>query len=214
MLCGCGQGLLAGMVRYPVVDVPVLSDSGSVVLRGHQREDLAAIIEQCRDPDMLRYTTIPRPYTERDAGEFLELARSSWAQHTPTSRRIWAITSETRFAGTIDYRPSGHGTAVVGFGLHPAHRGHGLMSRALSLVLDYAFGPDSQELMTWRAVVGNWASAKTAWAHGFRLEGCVRGLCVHPEGAFDGWIATLAREDPRTPRQPWPWPTGQGKVPS
>ncbi len=195
------------------MNVPVLSDGDSVVLRAHRREDLPAIIEQCADPDMLRYTTIPRPYTDRDAYEFLELARSNWAQHTPTSRRIWAITIQARFAGTIDYRPSGHGTAIVGFGLHPAHRGHGLMSRALALVLDYAFGPDSQELMTWRAVVGNWASAKTAWRQGFRLEGCVRGLCVQPDGAFDGWIATLAREDIRTPCQHWPWPTVQPQLP-
>ncbi|WP_067665943.1 GNAT family N-acetyltransferase [Nocardia miyunensis] len=195
------------VLRFPD-DVPVLSDGGSLVLRTHRPEDLPAIVEQCVDPDMVRYTTIPRPYTERNAQEFLELAGSSWTQHTSTSRRIWAVTNETRFAGTIDYRPSGHGTAVVGFGLHPDHRGHGLMSRALSLVLDYAFGHDGQKLMTWRAIVGNWGSAKTAWHNGFRLEGRVRGLCVQPDGAFDGWIATLAREDPRTPCQPWPWPTG------
>lgn len=70
------------------------------------------------------------------------------------------------------------------------------MTVALGLVLDYAFDHDGQELMHWQAAVGNWASAKTAWRNGFRLEGHVRGLCLRPDGGInDGWIATLHRDD-------------------
>lgn len=191
-------------------NVPVLTDGRGVVLRGHRLGDLTAIVEQCSDPDMVRFTTVPRPYGIQDGREFLRYARTAWEQQAPTSTRIWAITTEVagveHFAGTIDYRPTGHGTAIVGYGLHPAHRGRGLMSTALGLVITWAFEHDCQELFQWQAVVGNWASAKTAWRHGFRLEGWVRGLCVQPDGGvFDGWIATLHRDDPRTPCQPWPW---------
>jgi RimJ/RimL family protein N-acetyltransferase len=201
-------------LRYPL-DVPVLTDGDSIALRAHRADDLAAIIEQCTDPDMVRFTTVPWPYRVEDAHDFLERTRTDWEQHSPTSRRTWAITvgasGDKRFAGTVDYRPTGHATATVGYGLHPAHRGRGLMSKALGLVLNWAFEHDGQELMKWEAVVGNWASAKTVWRHGFRLEGCVRGFCVHPGGAFDGWIATLHRDDPRTPCQPWPWPDGHSE---
>ncbi|OBF71984.1 hypothetical protein A9X06_29035 [Mycobacterium sp. 852002-51759_SCH5129042] len=189
---------------------PVLSDPhGRVLLRGHRTDDIPAIIEQCRDPQMMEFTRIPRPYTSEHAHQLLALARAGWQSQSPTSPRFWAITAPTahghRFAGTIDYRPTGHRTATVGYGLHPAHRGAGLMSLALSLVLDYAFDRDGQDLIHWQAAVGNWASARTAWRNGFRLEGHVRGLCVRPDGGInDGWIATLHRDDPRTPGQPWP----------
>lgn len=191
-------------------EAPVLTDGESITLRAHQPGDLATIVQQCRDPEMVRFTTIPRPYQISDGREFLELARTSWQQNSPTSRRIWAITVATdgnqQFAGTIDYRPTGFQTATIGYGLHPAHRGHGLMSKALALTLDWAFEHDGQALMRWEAVAGNWASAKTAWQQGFQLEGHVRGFCEHPDGIYDGWIATLHRDDPRTPQQPWPWP--------
>lgn len=190
-------------------DAPVLNDPGSrVLLRGHRIDDIPAIIEQCRDPEMVEYTRIPRPYTIDHAHQLLDLARTGWAQPSTISPRYWAITAPTAagyaFAGTIDYRPTGHGTATIGYGLHPAHRGAGLMSIALALVLDYAFERDGQELMTWQAMVGNWASAKTAWRCGFQLEGRVRGLCLLADGGIaDGWIATLHRDDPRLPTGPW-----------
>lgn len=188
----------------------ILTDaSRRVVLRGHRALDIPAIVEQCHDTAMIEYTRIPRPYTVEHAHELLDLARTGWAQPSTVSPRFWAITTldqngDYAFAGTIDYRPTGHRTAVVGYGLHPAYRGTGLMSVALGLVLDYAFNHDDQDLMSWHAAVGNWASAKTAWRNGFRFEGHVRGLCLRPDGSFsDGWIATLHKDDPRTPTQPW-----------
>ncbi len=198
-------------LRYPV-DVPVLTDGDTVTLRAHRSGDLTAIIEQCVDADMVRFTTVPRPYGVDDAQQFLRHVRACWEENSPTSTRTWAIAvdvdGDEQFGGTIDYRPTGHGTASVGFGLHPAHRGNGLMYKALGLVLDFAFGADGQDLMEWHAVVGNWPSARTVWRHGFQLEGRVRGLCVQPDGGvYDGWIATLHRDDPRHPRQRWPWPT-------
>ncbi|MFE9322845.1 GNAT family N-acetyltransferase [Nocardia sp. NPDC052278] len=56
--------------RYPD-EVPLLTD-GMVTLRAHQQEDLDAMVEQCRDVEMLRYTTVPRPYSRDDAAEYLD----------------------------------------------------------------------------------------------------------------------------------------------
>lgn len=200
--------------RYPD-DVPVLTD-GTATLRAHSAEYLDAMVEQCRDPEMVRYTTVPRPYEPRDAVDYLARVAREWEEATPSSARAWAIVRAeaegVRFCGTIDYRPSGVGTASVGFGLHPAARGQGLMTRALALALDHAFIHDI-EVVHWQAVVGNWASRRTAWRAGFRLEGTVRKLLVHPGGAQDGWIASLHRDDPRRPCEPWPadGPVGIGR---
>nr|WP_269781608.1 GNAT family N-acetyltransferase [Nocardia bovistercoris] len=192
--------------RYPD-DVPVLTD-GTVVLRAHREGDLDAMVEQCRDVEMVRYTTVPRPYEPQDAVDYLRHVAREWEKGGPTSSRAWAITASVsgggaRFCGTVDYRPTGVGTASIGFGLHPAARGAGLMRRAVGLVLDHAFA-HGIEVVHWQAVVGNWASRRTVWHMGFRLEGTVRKLLVQPGSAHDGWIASLHRDDPRAPCEPWP----------
>lgn len=181
---------------------------GVVTLRAHQPEDADLIMEQCNDPDSMRFLPVPRPYGWAEAQDFLEQASKAWREMSLTSTRLWAISvpgpeGEPAFAGSIDYSRSGMGTAEVGYGLHPAFRGRGLSARALLLVLDHAFG-DGIEVMHWRAAVGNWASRKTAWRCGFRIEGTVRGLCPQPGGpSQDGWIGSLRRDDPRQPCEPW-----------
>jgi hypothetical protein len=56
--------------------VPILIDAeAGIRLRAVGRRDLAAIVEQCRDPEMIRWTTVPTPtdgYQLRDAEEFLD----------------------------------------------------------------------------------------------------------------------------------------------
>jgi hypothetical protein len=55
--------------------VPILIDAeAGVTLRAAARRDLPAMVEQCRDPAMIRWTTVPNPsdgYQLRDAEEFL-----------------------------------------------------------------------------------------------------------------------------------------------
>lgn len=186
--------------------VPVLSD-GVVTLRAHRTSDAQALVEQCNDPAMVDYTTVPRPYGHTQAQEFLGgVVPRGW--ETAYGTKSWAIEAKDedgvpRFAGSIDYRPSEVGTAEVGFGLHPWARGRGLMSRALRLVVAHAFDLGT-ETMHWRAVVGNWGSRRVAWACGFRVEGTVRDLLVaQPRGRRDGWIGSLRRGEPTRPAHRW-----------
>ncbi|WP_278264790.1 GNAT family N-acetyltransferase [Nocardia sp. AG03] len=189
------------MAHFPH-DVPVRTD-GVVTLRAHRPSDLDAMVEQCRDPDMLRYTTVPAHYTRADAEDFLRRTAQFWESDEPTALRTWAIsTDDLAFCGSVDYRPDGAGTASLGFGLHPAARGAGLMSRAVALVLDHAFA-EGVETMYWRAVVGNWASRKTIWHQGFRFDGIARRVIVQRGESTDGWTASLRRDDPRQPCEPW-----------
>ena len=73
-----------------------------------------AMVEQCRDPAMIRWTTVPNPsdgYQLRDAEEFLALTALGWASG---ERLGWTIEaqrgSERGFCGSIDLRLEGNGS--------------------------------------------------------------------------------------------------------
>ena len=187
--------------------VPVLiAAEAGVTLRAAGSGDLPGIVEQCRDPETIRWTTVPTPedgYQLRDAEEFLALTTAGW---TSGERLGWTIEaqrgSQRGFCGSIDLHLEGDGLAEIGFGLHPEARGRSIMTAAVRLVCDYAFEVAGLQVIRWRAVVGNWASRRVAANVGFVFDGSVRRLLAHRGELLDGWIATLTREDPRVP-QPW-----------
>ena len=198
--------------------VPLLTD-GTVTLRRHTRADVDRIVEQSRDESSLRWTTVPRDYTSAHAVEFLEQIARSWVD--PGGTRSWAIEitgegGDPQFAGTIDVRPGASWDhASLGFGLHPAARGRGAMSRAVRLVAAHAFehGLWGRPLnrLHWGAIAGNWPSRRVAWATGFAFHGTLPGTDadpVDPDGpALDSWHASLAAGEPLQPRHPWMEPT-------
>lgn len=193
--------------------VPLLTD-GVVTLRAHRASDTEAIFEQCVDPAMQRWTQVPAGYSRADAAGFVERAAARW--NDPKDQRQWAIEwlegGQPRFAGSLDLRPgAGPDTASIGFGLHPAARGAGVMARALRLAATHAFedGPWGRPIdrLHWAAVVGNWASRRVAWATGFTFHGVLPGThpnTIDPDGpALDTWHASLAAGDPMEPQVPW-----------
>ena len=50
--------------------VPTLTD-GVVTLRGHREDDVPAVLEQCTDPTMQAWTSVPAPYVLDDAKTFV-----------------------------------------------------------------------------------------------------------------------------------------------
>ncbi|NHA69514.1 GNAT family N-acetyltransferase, partial [Phycicoccus flavus] len=188
--------------------VPELTD-GHVRLRAHRPADLARVVEQCRDPETLTWTTVPRPYGEREAREFLALVEAEW--NAPGGARYWAVCpaeDEDRFLGTVDLRPrAARGSAIVGFGLHPDARGEGYMASALRLACHWWFDEGGSRVH-WYAARGNFASWRVAWACGFTHHGTLPGSLEAPDDgpAQDGWMASLAEHDVMEPRTPWPEP--------
>ena len=77
------------------------------------------------------------------------------------------------------------------------------MARAARLAITYAFDRDGIEVMHWRAYVGNWASRRTAWRLGFRVEGTVRQLLAHDGRRYDAWIGSLLKGEPMEPPHRW-----------
>jgi RimJ/RimL family protein N-acetyltransferase len=206
-------GWQAGAVTaepQPSSPVPLLTD-GVVTLRAHSLADADAIVEQSSDPESLRWTTVPRPYSREHAVSFVEGNLRAWG--TPDGTRSWAIEwtddlGRPRFGGTIDLRPgSAPSAGELGFGLHPAARGHGVMSRAVRLVTEYAFSTPVWGVpvrrLHWRAVVGNWGSRRVAWAAGFTFHGTIPESHPDPMGgttALDTWTGSITPGDSRSAR--------------
>lgn len=183
---------------------PVELTDGNVRLRPHRDGDVDGIVEQCTDAESQRWTTIPVPYERRHAEEYLGQVAEGWCDGTMYAFAI-ADAATDEFLGTIDVRPDGVGAAMVGFGLRPSARGKGVMTVALRLVADWVFDPAQLglEVLRWQAFVGNWASRRTAWKTGFRMEGTLRGATRQRGVRRDDWVASLRAGDARQPAEPW-----------
>ena len=191
-------------MKFPQ-DVPTLTD-GVVTLRAHVPDDAPGSYEQCQDPESQRWTTVPVPYSMVDAREFVEgIIPRGWRED-----RAWGFAVEAadddgtlRYCGTVELRPEPGGRAEVAYGAHPWCRGHGVMLRALRLLLDWGFESQGLHTVVWWAHTGNWASRKLAWRLGFRIEGEVRQWLTQRGELRDGWVGTLLASDPREPRGDW-----------
>ena len=182
------------------MEPPTLTDDQAVV-RPLRRADLDAVVEQSRDPLVRRWTAVPDPYERQDAEAYLrDVVETGWATGT---QLVLAVEREGRYAGLVRLGPDGAGAADVGYVLAPWARGAGTMSAALRLVLVWAFAELDLEVAHWRAVVGNWAGRRVAWACGFTVEGVVRGLARHGGVRADCWVGSIVRGDPMRPTTRW-----------
>lgn len=185
-------------MRYPE-DVPSLTD-GEVTLRAHVDADVPRIVEQCRDPESVKWTTVPTPYAESDARSWVaEVIASGWVAETTY---VFAIEYGGQFAGSIDLRIKGGGEAEIGYGLHPGARGQGVLRRAMDVILDWGFDHDI-DVVHWRAIVGNWNSRRVVWRLGFTFGPTIPRLLPDREERQDGWTGWIGRDDPREPVEPW-----------
>ncbi|MFH5822713.1 GNAT family N-acetyltransferase [Georgenia sp. AZ-5] len=180
---------------------------GTLLLSTPTADDVDRIAAICAETEVQRWTTVPSPYTRADAEGFVgTFVPKGWAAGSPT----WAVRTvtdgRTTLVGMIGLAGVTDGKGEIGYWMAAEARGRGIMTRAVGLVLDAAFGSVGLHTVLWQAAVGNWPSWRVAWHHGFRKEGTVRAL-THARGQWsDGWIGTLQREDPREPVAPWDGP--------
>lgn len=208
VLLHCPRATLGAMpdARSPVT-VPVLSD-GVIRLRAHAESDIGGLIDQARDPQTLQFTSTPEPYDEAQARAFLDRVRAGWQAASEPVHRRWAIDLDDggvpRYAGTVGYRSRAADVASLDFTTAPWARGRGVMTRAVGLVLDHAFGEGGVQTMQWTSFQGNWGSRRIAWKLGFRISAPVPAWRVDRQGALRaGWFGTLGADQPREPAARW-----------
>jgi RimJ/RimL family protein N-acetyltransferase len=181
------------------LDIPVLRGD-LVTLRPHTEADAEGVHERAVDPEAVRYTTVPLDYTREMAVEYV----TKFTAPSP-DQVSWAIEVDGRYAGTIDLRRMDveAGAGSLGFATHQDFRGRGVMTEAVRLVLDHAFGTLGWQTVRWEAHAGNWGSLKSVWRCGFPIPVFVPDLLVERGKLVDGWISTLHADAPREPVGTW-----------
>ncbi|MFF5215746.1 GNAT family N-acetyltransferase [Micromonospora sp. NPDC000442] len=164
-------------------------------LRPMDERDLDAIVTTCRDPETLRWTTVPEGYTRADAEDFLRFVRATWA--AGSSANFVFTDAADRYAGSIDLRLSATDPllADVGFMTAPHARGRGYQPAALAALCAWGFTTLGLARIEWRANVGNVASRRAAEKAGFAMEGTARGALNHRGARIDAWVGALLAQD-------------------
>jgi RimJ/RimL family protein N-acetyltransferase len=179
----------------PVLEA-VTEAGEKLTLRVPAEPDLADVLLACRDPETIRWTTVPDPYADAD-GEF-------WIHdHVPAR---WACGEAAnfviadpagRYSGAMSLRLSAADPLVadVGFAVAPWARGRGYATAALRAVCRWGFEQLCLARIEWRAYLGNDASRTVAERTGFRVEGIERAAGVQRGVRRDQWVgAVLAGE--------------------
>jgi RimJ/RimL family protein N-acetyltransferase len=125
--------------------------------------DVDWINEACQDPEIQRWTLVPRPYTRDHARQFVaatDLEHRRWVVEQPDTGKPVAVVG-------IHAVDSVTGDAELGYWVAPWGRGRRVMASALEKVAELAVADPSIRALTARIAEGNVASRRTAERAGF-----------------------------------------------
>lgn len=173
---------------------PPLQDE-AVRLHLPRADDAPAIAAACADPEIARWVPIPVPYTLADARDFLALVAEGWETGAHSTFAIEDRATAT-LAGMITLDPGARpGRASVGYWLTPRARGRGLVTRAVRLLVAWAFEDPGLERLELMTLVGNEASGRVAVRCGFRREGVLRRHLPFRGRSVDAVMYAMVRDD-------------------
>jgi RimJ/RimL family protein N-acetyltransferase len=112
---------------------PMLQDA-TVGLRPWRELDIPVIVAMSRDPDVLRFTNMPRPYGEDDAGIWLALQPARLRAGDGAAFAIVEPPGDRPLGGIGVRVLHGRGIAEIGYHVSPEARGRGLATAALRLL--------------------------------------------------------------------------------
>ncbi len=173
---------------------PPLGD-GVITLRAWCAQDIPAIVDICSDELSGRYTTVPVPYTESDAREWLAGQPQARADGASIAFAVLEPPADVPL-GSIGLTRHGDGVAEVGYITAPAARGRGLMPRAVSLLTGWAFATLGIERVELATHPDNSASIRVAEKCGFSREGVLRGYGVQRGRRVDLMMHSRLPGDP------------------
>ena len=173
----------------------VLTD-GELILRPFDEADLPRVVEAATDPVTLLWLPLPKPYDQ-------EIARQWCLTETLRVRAeglglVRAIGDQDgRLFGAIDLKRVDWVAKVaeIGYWTHPAHRGRGVMTRAVRLLALWALTDQQFERIEVRVATGNAASISVAEKAGFVREGVARSAGYVHIGRVDLIVFSLVRSD-------------------
>jgi len=166
---------------------------GVVTLRQFTADDVTRIVEACADSETARFIPlIPVPYTQADAGAYLDLAEALWDEG---ERLPFAVADAATDAllGAIDVRLGEVGS--IGYWVHPAARSRGVATRALLLLSRWAVTEGGVERLELTTHPENIGSQRVAEKVGFVREGVLRSHIRFREGRRDSVLFSLLPSD-------------------
>ena len=151
---------------------PPLED-GVIALRGWRTSDAPDITRMFQDREALQWTRAPAPYREGDARQWLA---SLPAQMRRGDALPLAVTDadDGSLLGSIELRMQAEGRAELGYVVAAWARGRGIGTRALRLLVGWAFDVLNLERLEALVQPGNEASQALAARVGFKREGLLR----------------------------------------
>lgn len=177
---------------------PTEITAGRLHLRPYTVADVDAIVAACQDPVIQRWTTVPVPYLEKHAREYVEMNTvTGWREGKGRSFAVVDSVTNALLAsiGLGMWDPATK-IGEVGYWTVPAARGQGVATRATLAVARWAFGAVGVERLEWVAEVGNIASRRVAERAGFTVEGVLRQRLVQRDGSrSDAWMGSLLPSD-------------------
>lgn len=147
--------------------------SNLISIRPITPDDADWVFESCQDPEIQKWTQIPRPYTHHHAVDF--------AQTLAGDLEVWVIenSSKEQSLGLIGIHSINPITRVadIGYWMSRQGRGQGAMKKGLELLL--AKLADNPDVAFVEATIAetNLASRRTAESVGFTLVGAAERSC-------------------------------------
>jgi RimJ/RimL family protein N-acetyltransferase len=173
----------------PAIAAPMLSD-GVVTVRPLREADIPAMVAECQDPEIPRWTRVPSPYTREDAARFLAVSATEAAAGEGVALAIAGADGDDRLVGTIGlFGFDGLGRGEIGYWTGARARGRGVTTRAVMLVRDWAFdalGLSTIEILSHR---DNGPSQRVAERAGFADTGEIRSAPYMPPDRREGYKA-------------------------
>ena len=157
------------MLRHPD---PPLGD-GVITLRAKTRHDVDTLVVLCSDPEIPRWTRVPRPYTREDALDWIAVCELELV----AGRAIdWlAVDEHDEVAASVGLQRIEGDSAEVGYWVAAHARGRGVGTRAVRLVCEWAARELGLERLEILHHEDNPASGGVARAAGFADSGETRG---------------------------------------
>ena len=123
------------MIAPPPPVEPLRDDR--IVLRGYATTDIDDLVENLQDPEIARWTNVPRPYLRGHAIDFLARGAEAFGERTFAIRDA----TDDRMLGAIGVRlADDQSFAELGYWVAEGERGRGVVTRAVELVSAWVLG--------------------------------------------------------------------------
>jgi RimJ/RimL family protein N-acetyltransferase len=181
-------------MRSIPLPAPPLAD-GDIALRPWGRDDVDAMTAACQDPEIPRWTVVPKHYTDRHARDFINGTAADLAAGRELAMAV--VDRDDRVLGAVgitnfDWADQ---RCEIGYWVVAEERGRGIGARAARLLASWAIGTLGMERVELLAHPENAASQRVAERAGFTREGTLRRYRARHGVREDLVMFSLLRED-------------------